>query len=164
MGDDLHRARGEFQRAGVQALSREMQIAHDGLRVLAAGTGGFSALDTADFDGAFDRLVEENSSYYPAGLLLDQRPAQGKTRRIDVRAPRRRARHRPRQLHRAAGRPPQSAARPGAGRSRRAAGFAAQPAAASGSTLGGHGRPVSRQREERFGRRRGGDARRRTRG
>ena len=86
MGDDLIELAASSNEPGVQALSREMQIAHDGLRVLAAGTGGFSALNTADFDGAFDRLVEENSSYYLLAYYSTNGRREGKTRRIDVRA------------------------------------------------------------------------------
>ena len=67
------------------AALRETQIAHDSLRELADGTGGFAAVDTNDFDRAFDRIVEENSSYYMLGYYPVNDRREGKRRRIEVR-------------------------------------------------------------------------------
>jgi VWFA-related protein len=65
-----------------QNLLRSQQ---DSLRVLADETGGFAALTSNDFAPAFQRIVDENSSYYVLGYYSTNEKRDGRFRRIDVR-------------------------------------------------------------------------------
>ena len=56
------------------AFERVFSTSQGGLRTLADETGGFAAVGTNDFAGAFDRIVQENSSYY---VLSATRPTSG---------------------------------------------------------------------------------------
>ena len=56
------------------------------LAALSEVTGGFAAIRTNDFDQAFDRVVEESSSYYLIGYVSTNTAHDGKFRRISVRA------------------------------------------------------------------------------
>src|ERR1051326_2551714 len=55
-------------------LMNEMRLEHDSLRVVAEQTGGFAVLDQNDFRGGFDRILQDNSSYY----VLGYRPTNDK--------------------------------------------------------------------------------------
>ena len=59
--------------------------AQDSLRVLAAETGGFAAVNQNDFSGMFDRIVRENSTYYILGYHPSNERRDGKFRSVDVR-------------------------------------------------------------------------------
>lgn len=70
---------------GPGSLGRELQLAHDNLRMLATETGGFAVVNTNDFANAFDRIVAENSSYYVLGYYPSNARRDGRVRKIDVR-------------------------------------------------------------------------------
>ena len=57
----------------------------DSLRVLADETGGFAAVNTNDIAGAFQRLVDDNSSYYVLGYYPANERRDGRFRKIEVR-------------------------------------------------------------------------------
>jgi len=67
-----------------QTMLQELRLSQDSLRVLADETGGFAALNTNDFRNAFDRIVQENSSYYVLGYYPANERRDGKFRKIDV--------------------------------------------------------------------------------
>ena len=60
----------------------------DNLRSLGDVTGGFALVSSNDVEGAFARLVRENSSYYSLGYYSTQDRADGRFRRLDVRVKR----------------------------------------------------------------------------
>ena len=66
---------------------REMSR-RDNLRSLGEITGGFALVSSNDIEGAFARLVRENSAYYSLGYYSTQNRADGKFRRLDVRVKR----------------------------------------------------------------------------
>jgi VWFA-related protein len=59
----------------------------DVLRDFAEKTGGFAAVNTNDFDEAFDRMLDENSRYYVLGYQPANRGRDGELRSIRVRVP-----------------------------------------------------------------------------
>jgi VWFA-related protein len=66
-------------------LMDELRLSQDSLRVLSDNTGGFAVLNQNSFKNGFDRIVEDNSSYYvlayyPPGT--DKKP--GKFHKIEV--------------------------------------------------------------------------------
>jgi len=73
---------------GSTALFNELRIAQDSLRVLADETGGFAAVNSNDFAGAFSRILEENSTYYVLGYYPTNDRRDGRFRKIDVRVKR----------------------------------------------------------------------------
>ena len=69
------------------ALQNELRLGQDSLRVLSDETGGFAAVNTNDIGAAFQRLVDDNSSYYvlgyyPANDRRDGRSARSRSRSI----------------------------------------------------------------------------------
>jgi VWFA-related protein len=82
----------DAERIADPTLSEQEQInfrrAQDSLRVLAAETGGFAAVNQNDFTGMFDRIVRENSSYYILGYHPSNERRDGKFRNVDVRVKR----------------------------------------------------------------------------
>ena len=56
--------------------------------MLADETGGFAAVNRNDFNGAFDRIVAENSSYYVLGYYSTNDRRDGRFRKIEVRVKR----------------------------------------------------------------------------
>jgi VWFA-related protein len=66
----------------------ELRLSQDSLRTLSDETGGFAAVNRNDFDGAFERVVRDNSTYYVLGYypLNDRR--DGRFRKIEVRVKR----------------------------------------------------------------------------
>ena len=73
---------------GMPSLRRELQSAQAGLRYLASGTGGFAAVNQSGYARVFERIVEENSSYYLLGFSPVNARREGKYRNIDVRVKR----------------------------------------------------------------------------
>jgi VWFA-related protein len=73
------------QGAGLQSMQNELRLSQDSLRVLAANTGGFAALNRNDFNTAFDRIVQENSQYYLLGYYSNNTRRDGRFRRIQIR-------------------------------------------------------------------------------
>jgi VWFA-related protein len=70
---------------GVSALNNELRLGQDSLRVLADETGGFASVNTNDMNGAFQRLVDDNSSYYMLGYYSTNDRRDGRFRKIEVR-------------------------------------------------------------------------------
>jgi VWFA-related protein len=71
-----------------RALQSELRLSQDSLRVLASSTGGFAAVNRNDLNGAFDRIVAENSSYYMFGYYSTNERRDGRFRKIEVRVKR----------------------------------------------------------------------------
>ncbi len=66
-------------------MADELRTAQDSLRVLSGETGGFASLTSNDFTPAFERIVEENSSYYLLGYYPTNDKRDGRFRKIEVR-------------------------------------------------------------------------------
>lgn len=73
---------------GPSSLQQELRLAQDSLRVLADETGGFAALNSNDFSQAFQRIVQDSSSYYVLGYYPTNDRRDGRFRKIDVRVSR----------------------------------------------------------------------------
>jgi len=71
-----------------RGLEAEMRLAQDSLRVLADETVGRAAVATNDFERAFDRVVEDSSSYYVLGFRPANERADGRFRKLQVRVKR----------------------------------------------------------------------------
>ena len=89
-GEDLITQSSTFpeQGAGLNSMQSELRLSQDSLRVLAANTGGFAAVNRNDLDGAFDRIVQENSSYYVLGFYSTNERRAGRYRKLEVRVKR----------------------------------------------------------------------------
>ena len=72
---------------GSTSLQNELRMAQDSLRVLSEETGGFAVVNRNDFSGAFDRIVQDNSSYYVLAYYPPD-PRPGRNHRIQVRVTR----------------------------------------------------------------------------
>jgi len=70
---------------GINGLADETRAAQDSLRVLADQTGGFAAINQNDFSDTFQRIVDENSSYYVLGYYPANDKRDGRFRKIEVR-------------------------------------------------------------------------------
>lgn len=66
----------------------ELRLAQDSLRTLSEETGGFAAVNRNDFDGAFERVVRDNSTYYLLGYYPANDRRDGRFRKIEVRVKR----------------------------------------------------------------------------
>jgi VWFA-related protein len=62
--------------------------ARQSLVALASATGGFPLSNSNSFDAAFDRIVQENSSYYVLGFSSTNERRDGRYRKLDVRVKR----------------------------------------------------------------------------
>ena len=69
---------------GLGSLNSELRLSQDSLRTLSEETGGFAVVNKNDFATAFQRIVEDNSSYYVLAYYPPD-PRPGRTHRIDVR-------------------------------------------------------------------------------
>ncbi len=67
------------------ALFNEVRLAQDSLRTMSDETGGFAAVNRNDFTTAFQRIVDDNSSYYMLGYYSTNDRRDGRFRRIEVR-------------------------------------------------------------------------------
>jgi VWFA-related protein len=72
---------------GPGSLQNELRMAQDSLRVLSEETGGFAVVNRNDFANAFDRIVQDNSSYYVLAYYPPD-PRPGRNHRIQVRVTR----------------------------------------------------------------------------
>lgn len=79
----------EDQSLGInsQSFQNELRLSQDSLRVLSSETGGFATVNTNDFKGAFQRIVDDNSSYYVLGYYPTNDKRDGRFRRIEVKLP-----------------------------------------------------------------------------
>jgi VWFA-related protein len=73
---------------GTGGLRTELQLSQDSLRTLADETGGFAAVSTSEFADLFERIVNDNSSYYVVAYYPPSDKRDGKFHRIDVRTTR----------------------------------------------------------------------------
>lgn len=73
---------------GIASLRREMQMQQSTLQFLAVGTGGFAAVNQSGYGRVFERVVQENSSYYLLGFYPSNSRREGRYRRIDLRVKR----------------------------------------------------------------------------
>src|SRR3954465_12986184 len=72
---------------GQGSLQNELRLSQDSLRTLSEETGGFAVVNKNDFATAFERIVEDNSTYYVLAYYPpDARP--GRFHKIDVRVTR----------------------------------------------------------------------------
>ena len=62
--------------------------ARQSLTALAAATGGFALSNSNSFENAFDRIVQENSTYYVMGFSSTNERRDGRYRKLDVRVKR----------------------------------------------------------------------------
>jgi len=85
---ELIEVSGTIGDANAQSTQSSMRLSQDSLRVLAASTGGFAAVNRNDLDGAFDRIVAENSSYYMLGFYSSNQRRDGRFRKLEVRTTR----------------------------------------------------------------------------
>ena len=70
---------------GPKALTQELSTSQANLRQLAEETGGVAFVGRNDFNQAFDRIVQENSTYYVLGYYSTNERRDGKMRDITVR-------------------------------------------------------------------------------
>jgi VWFA-related protein len=70
---------------GPKQLAQELQTSQENLRILAEETGGVAFVGRNNFDAAFDRIVQENSSYYVLGYYSTNERRDGRLRNITVR-------------------------------------------------------------------------------
>jgi VWFA-related protein len=69
---------------GQGSLFNEIRLSQDSLRTLSEETGGFAVVNKNDFASAFDRIQQDNSSYYVLAYYPpDAKP--GRVHKIDVR-------------------------------------------------------------------------------
>ena len=71
-------------RLDATGTQNELRLQNDSLRVLAEDTGGFAAINSNDFAGAFDRIQRRQQRLLRARLLPDQRPPGRPIPGIDV--------------------------------------------------------------------------------
>src|SRR5262245_24928815 len=86
--EELIAVSGPVGDADQGSVMKEMRLSQDSLRVLASSTGGFASVNRNDIDGAFDRIVAENSSYYMFGYYSTNERRDGRFRKIEVRVKR----------------------------------------------------------------------------
>ena len=67
------------------ALFNEVRLAQDSLRTMSDETGGFAVVNRNDFANAFQRIVDDNSSYYMLGYYSTNDRRDGRFRKIEVR-------------------------------------------------------------------------------
>ena len=72
---------------GQGSLQSELRLAQDSLRTLSDETGGFAVVNKNDFSTAYQRIVEDNSSYYVLAYYPPD-PRPGRLHKIDVRVTR----------------------------------------------------------------------------
>jgi VWFA-related protein len=68
-----------------RALDAESRLARESLQAFAAETGGFAVVNTNRIANAFDRIVDENSSYYLLAYYPPNPKRDGKYHSINVR-------------------------------------------------------------------------------
>src|SRR5262245_1263268 len=70
------------------AIQNEVRRAQDNLRVMSEGTGGFAIINQNDFNTGFQKIVEDNSSYYVLGYYPANDRRDGRFRKVEVRVTR----------------------------------------------------------------------------
>ncbi|MEY4092933.1 MAG: hypothetical protein RLZZ53_132 [Acidobacteriota bacterium] len=72
---------------GMSSIFNEVRLGQDSLRVMGDETGGFAVVNRNDFSTAFQRIVDDNSSYYVMGYYASNDRRDGRFRKIEVRLP-----------------------------------------------------------------------------
>jgi VWFA-related protein len=72
---------------GMSAIFNEVRLGQDSLRVMGEETGGFAVVNRNDFATAFQRIVDDNSSYYVMGYYSTNDRRDGRFRKLEVRLP-----------------------------------------------------------------------------
>ncbi|HWI18013.1 MAG TPA: VWA domain-containing protein [Vicinamibacterales bacterium] len=72
---------------GMGSIFNEVRLGQDSLRVMSEETGGFAVVNRNDFASAFQRIVDDNSSYYVMGYYSSNDRRDGRFRKIEVRLP-----------------------------------------------------------------------------
>jgi VWFA-related protein len=67
------------------SLLDELRISQDSLRMLSDETGGFAVVNRNDVGSAYERIVEDNSSYYVLAYYPPSDARDGRAHTIDVR-------------------------------------------------------------------------------
>jgi len=70
---------------GMSSIFNEVRLSQDSLRVMGEETGGFAVVNRNDFASAFQRIVDDNSSYYVMGYYSTNDKRDGRFRKIEVR-------------------------------------------------------------------------------
>jgi VWFA-related protein len=74
---------------GMSSIFNEVRLSQDSLRVMGEETGGFAVVNKNSFSDAFQRIVDDNSSYYVMGYYSTNERRDGRFRKIEVRLPNR---------------------------------------------------------------------------
>jgi VWFA-related protein len=69
---------------GMGSIFNEVRLSQDSLRVMGDETGGFAVVNRNDFSTAFQRIVDDNSSYYVLGYYATNDKRDGRFRKIEV--------------------------------------------------------------------------------
>jgi VWFA-related protein len=69
------------------AIFNEVRLSQDSLRVMGDETGGFAVVNKNDFKDAFQRIVDDNSSYYVMGFYSSNDKRDGRFRKLEVKVP-----------------------------------------------------------------------------
>ena len=72
---------------GMSKIFNEVRLSQDSLRVMSEETGGFAVVNRNDFTTAFQRIVDDNSSYYVMGYYSSNDKRDGRFRKIEVKLP-----------------------------------------------------------------------------
>jgi VWFA-related protein len=72
------------QDIGINSLSNELRLSQDTLRQISEDSGGFAAVNRNDTAAVFDRIVQDNSSYYVLAYYPPSNKTDGKFHRIEV--------------------------------------------------------------------------------
>src|SRR6476661_8453538 len=72
---------------GQGSLQNELRLSQDSLRTLSEETGGFAVVNKNDYSTAYQRIVEDNSTYYVLAYYPPD-PRAGRLHKIDVRVTR----------------------------------------------------------------------------
>lgn len=75
-------------RIGRSSLLNEVRLSQDSLLSLSDETGGFAVVNRNQFGGSFQRIVEDNSSYYVLAYYPASTKRDGKFHKIEVRVAR----------------------------------------------------------------------------
>jgi VWFA-related protein len=69
---------------GMSSIFNEVRLSQDSLRVMGDETGGFAVVNQNSFRDAFQRIVDDNSSYYVMGYYSTNDRRDGRFRKIEV--------------------------------------------------------------------------------
>jgi VWFA-related protein len=72
---------------GMSSIFNEVRMSQDSLRVMGEETGGFAVVNKNGFQDAFQRIVDDNSSYYVMGYYSTNDRRDGRFRKIEVKLP-----------------------------------------------------------------------------